>query len=114
MIARWKAVDAKPEEGKDRLCMWHVESDKKDKKQVTIFPESMYNTNQRKLFPLRYKLRFLFNVKDTIGIHGRDKSQKLLDRQADFIKMHRSVRAQVSKGRAMRIKEQDVWWQTES
>jgi hypothetical protein len=56
MTARWKAVDARPEEGNGRLRLWHVESDKKDKKQVTRFLESMYNTNQRKLFPLGYKL----------------------------------------------------------
>jgi hypothetical protein len=58
----------------------------------------MYNTNQRKLFPLGYKLRFLFNVKDSIGIHGMDKAQKLFDRQADFIKIHRSVRVPGVKG----------------
>jgi hypothetical protein len=52
----------------------------------------MYNTNQRKLFSLGYKLRFLFDVKDSIGIHAMNKAQKLFDRQADFIKIHRSVR----------------------
>jgi hypothetical protein len=51
----------------------------------------MYNTNQRTLFTLGYKLRFLFDVKDSIGIHGMDKSQKFFDRQADFIKIHRSI-----------------------
>jgi hypothetical protein len=69
--------------------VWHVESDEKYKKQVTRFLESMYNMNQKKLFPMGYKLRFRFDVKESIGIHGRDKSQKLLDRQADFIKIQR-------------------------
>jgi hypothetical protein len=78
--------------------MWHVETDEKDKKQVTIFLESMYNTNQRKLFPLGYTLSFIFYVKDYIGIHGMDKAQKLFDRQADFIKIHRSVRVPGVKG----------------
>jgi hypothetical protein len=68
-----------------------VESDEKGKKQVTIFLESMYNMNQRKLFTLAYTLRFLFDVKESIGVHGRDKAQKIFDRQADFIKIHRSV-----------------------
>jgi hypothetical protein len=58
----------------------------------------MYNTNQRKLFPLGYKLRFLFDVKDSIGIHGIYKAQKLCDRQADFIKIHRSFRVPGVKG----------------
>jgi hypothetical protein len=91
MTARWKAAKKMPEEGKEVLRLWHVESDKKDKKQVTRFLESMYNMNQRKLFPLGYKVRFLFDVKDSIGIHGKNKAQKLFDRQADFIKIHRSV-----------------------
>jgi hypothetical protein len=73
MTARWKAVRTIPEEGKEVLRLWHVETDDKDKQQVTIFLESMYNTNQQKLFPLRYKLRFLFDVKVLIGIHGMDK-----------------------------------------
>jgi hypothetical protein len=30
MTARWKSVDEKLEEGKERLRLWHVESDKKD------------------------------------------------------------------------------------
>jgi hypothetical protein len=63
----------------------------KDKKEVTRFLESMYNTNQSKLFPLGYKLRFLFDVKESIGIHGRDKAQKLLDPQVNVIKIHRYV-----------------------
>jgi ribosome-associated translation inhibitor RaiA len=58
----------------------------------------MCNTNQRKLFPLGYKLRFLFNLKESIRIHGKDKAQKLFDRQADFIKIHRSVRVPGVKG----------------
>jgi hypothetical protein len=66
IIARWEAGDEKPEKGKERLCLWHVESDGKDKKQVAL--ESMYNMNQRKLFPLGYKRRFLFDVKESIGI----------------------------------------------
>jgi hypothetical protein len=75
-----------------------VETDETDKKQVTRFLESMYNTNQRKLFPLGYKLRFIIDVKDSIGIHGMDKAQKLFDRQADFINIHRSVRVPGVKG----------------
>jgi hypothetical protein len=98
MTARWKAVDARPEEEKERLRLWHVESDEKDKQQVTRFLESMYNTNHRKLFPLGYKLRFLFNAKGSIGIHGRDKARKIFDRQADFIKINRSVRVPGVKG----------------
>jgi hypothetical protein len=74
MTARWKAAATRPEEGKERLRLWRVETDEKDKMQVTRFLESMYNTNQRKLFPLGYKLRFLFDVKESIGIHGRDKA----------------------------------------
>jgi hypothetical protein len=92
MTAIWKEVDARPEKGKERLRVWHVEIDEKDKKQVTRFLESMCNTNQRKIFPLEYKLLFLFDVKDSIGIHGRDKAQKLFDRHTDFIKIHTSVR----------------------
>jgi hypothetical protein len=78
--------------------MWYVESNEKDKNQVTRFLESMYNMNQRKLFPLGYKLRFIFNVKESIGIHGRDKAQKLFYRQADSTKIHRSVRVPGVKG----------------
>jgi hypothetical protein len=74
MTARWKAIITRPEEGEEILRLWHVETDEKDKKQVTRFMESMYNTNQRKLFPLGYKLSFLFDVKDSIGIHGMDKA----------------------------------------
>jgi predicted nucleic acid-binding Zn finger protein len=92
MTERWKSISTIPEEGKDILRLWHVETGEKDKKQVTRFLESMYNTNHRKLFPLGYKLCFLFNVKYSIGIHGMDKAKKLFDRQADFIKIHRSVR----------------------
>jgi hypothetical protein len=98
MTARWKAISTRPEEGKEIFRLWHVETDEKDKKQVTRFLESMYNTNQRKLFPLGYKLCFLFDVKDFIGIHGMDKAQKLFDRQANFIKIHRSVRVPGVKG----------------
>jgi hypothetical protein len=83
---------------KERLRLWYVESDEKNKNQVTRFLESMYNTDQRKLFPLGYKLRFLFDVKEYIVVHGRDKSQKLLDRKADFIKIHRYVRVPGVKG----------------
>jgi hypothetical protein len=75
-----------------------VETDEKDKKQVTRFLESMYNTYQRKLFTLGYKLSFIFDVKYSIGIHGIYKSQKLFDQQADFIKIHRSVRVPGVKG----------------
>jgi hypothetical protein len=91
MTARWKAISTIPEEGKEILRLWHVETDKRDKKQVTRFLESMYNTNQRKLFPLGYKLCFLFDVTDSIGVHGMDKSQKLFDLKAKFIKIHRSI-----------------------
>jgi hypothetical protein len=91
MTARWKAISTRPEEGWEILRLWHVETNEKDKQQVTRFLESMYNTNQRKLFPLGYKLRFLFDVKDSIGIHGMDKAQKLFDQQADFTKIHKSV-----------------------
>jgi hypothetical protein len=70
MTARWKAIITRPEEGKEFLRLYHVETDEKDKKQVTRFLESMYNTNQRNLFPLGYKLHFLFDVKDSIWIHG--------------------------------------------
>jgi hypothetical protein len=75
-----------------------VEYDEKDKRQDTKFLESMYNTNQRKLFQLGYKLRFIFDANESIGIPDRDKAQKLLDRQAGFIKIHRSVRAPGIKG----------------
>jgi hypothetical protein len=92
MTEIWKAISTRPEEGKEITRLWHVETDEKDKKQVTRFLESMYNTNQRKLFPLGYKLRFLFVVKDSIEIHGMDKAQHLFYRQADFIMIHRSVR----------------------
>jgi hypothetical protein len=98
MTARWKAFNTIPEEGKEVLRLWHVANDEKDKKQVTGFLESMYNTNQQTLFTLGYKLRFLFNLKDSSGIHGMDKAQKLFHRQADFIKIHRSVRVPGVKG----------------
>jgi hypothetical protein len=98
MIARWKSVDEKPEECKERLRLSNLESSKKGKKQVTRFLESMYNTNQRKLFPLGYKLRFLFYVKESIGIHGSNKAQKLFDIQADSIKIHISFRVPGVKG----------------
>jgi hypothetical protein len=98
MTARWKAISTISEEGKDIFRLWHVETTEKDKKQVTRFLESMYNTNQRKLFPLGYNLIFLFYVKDSIVIHVMDKSQKLFDRQADFIKIHRSIRGPGVKG----------------
>jgi hypothetical protein len=52
MTARWKVISKNPEGGKEILRRWHVETDEKDKKQVTRFLESMYNTNHRKLFPL--------------------------------------------------------------
>jgi hypothetical protein len=71
----WKAATTRPEEGNERR-LWHLETDEKAKKQVTKFLESMYNTNQRKLFPLGYKLHFIFDVKESIGIHVRDKAQK--------------------------------------
>jgi hypothetical protein len=77
MTARWKEISTGPEEEKEILRLWYVETDEKDKNQVTRFLESMYNTNQRKLFPLGYKLRFLFDVKDSIRIHGMDKAQKI-------------------------------------
>jgi hypothetical protein len=70
----------------------YVESDEKDKKHDTIFLESMYNTNQRMMLPLGYKLRFLFDVKESIGIHGRDKAKKLFYQQADCIKTRIYVR----------------------
>jgi hypothetical protein len=44
------------------------------------------------------KIRFLFDVKKSIGIHGMDKAQNLFDRQDDFIKIHRSVRVPGVKG----------------
>jgi hypothetical protein len=72
MTYRWKEVSTRPEEGKEVLRLWHVETGEKGKKQVTRFLESMYNTNQQKLFPLGYKIRFLFDVKDSISIHGMD------------------------------------------
>jgi hypothetical protein len=37
-------------------------------------------------------------VKDSIGIHGIDKAQKLFYQQAEFIKIHRSVRVPGVKG----------------
>jgi hypothetical protein len=61
MTSRWKAATTRPEEGKERLRLWHVESDEKDKNQVTRFLESLHNMNQRKLFSLGYKLRFLLD-----------------------------------------------------
>jgi hypothetical protein len=91
MAERWKAISTIPEEGKEVLRLWHVDSDEKDKTQITRFLKSMYNKNRRKLFPLGYKLCFLFDVKYSIGINGMDKAQKLFDQQADFIKIHRSV-----------------------
>jgi hypothetical protein len=98
MTARWKAISTRPEEGKEILRLWHVETDEKDKNQVTRFLESMYNINHRNLFPLGYKLCFLFDVKDSIGIHGMDKAQKLFYLQAEFIKIHRPVRVPGVKG----------------
>jgi hypothetical protein len=37
MTARWKAIITIPEEGKEILRLWHVETEEKDKKQVTRF-----------------------------------------------------------------------------
>jgi hypothetical protein len=93
-----KAIITRPEEGKEILRLWRVETDEKYKKQVTRFLEFMYNTNQRQLFPLGYKLCFLLYVKDSIGINVMYKAQKLFDRQADFINIHRSVRVPGVKG----------------
>jgi hypothetical protein len=87
MTARWKAVSTRAEEGKEVLRLWHVETDEMDKTQITRLLESMYNTNQQNMFPLRYKLY----VKYSIGVHGRDKAKKLFDLQADFIKIGISV-----------------------
>jgi hypothetical protein len=89
MTEKCKAISTRPEEGKEIFLMWYVET---NKKQATKFLESMYNTNQRKLFPLGYKLCLLFDVKESIGIHGRYNAQKLFDRQANFIKIHISIR----------------------
>jgi hypothetical protein len=50
------------------------------------------------LFPLGCKLCFLFDVKESIKIHGRDKAQKLFDRQSDVIKIHISVQVPGVKG----------------
>jgi hypothetical protein len=47
MTARWKAFNTRPEEGKEFLRMWHVETDEKDKNQVIRFLESMYNTPEK-------------------------------------------------------------------
>jgi hypothetical protein len=55
----------------------------------------MYNTSQRKLSPLGYKLRFLFDIKESFRILGRDK---------DILEF------QVLKGHIMRTKEQDAPW----
>jgi hypothetical protein len=98
ITATWKEVDIIPEEVKDRLSLWHVESDKKDKKQVTRLLESIYTKNQRNLFPLGYKLNFLFNIKDSIGIHGSDKVQNLFDQQADLTKIQIYVQVPGVKG----------------
>jgi hypothetical protein len=62
MTAIWRAISTRPEEGKEIIRLWYVETDEKHKTQITRFLELMYNTNQRKLFPLGYKLRFLFDV----------------------------------------------------
>jgi hypothetical protein len=48
ITSRWKSISTRPEEGKEILRLWYVETNEKDKKQVTRFLESMYNTNQRK------------------------------------------------------------------
>jgi hypothetical protein len=37
-------------------------------------------------------------VKDSIGINGMDKAQKIFDQKADFIKIHRFVRVPDVKG----------------
>jgi hypothetical protein len=66
MKAQWKEANARPERGKERLCLWHVKYEDKDKLQVTRFLEFMYNANHRKLFTLGYKLRFLFDDKELI------------------------------------------------
>jgi hypothetical protein len=74
----------------------------------------MYNTNQRKIFPLGYKLRFLFAVNESIGINGRDKAQKY------WIGKHISSRftdlcePRELKEHIMRINDMDVQWQTVS
>jgi hypothetical protein len=50
MTARWKAISTTPEEGKGILRLWHVETDEKDKNQVTRFLESMYNKTRESYF----------------------------------------------------------------
>jgi hypothetical protein len=111
ITARWKAISIITEEGKEILRLWHVESDEKDKKQVTRFLESMYNTNQRKVFPLGYKLHFLFDVKDSIGIHGMDKAKKLFIDKLTLSRFIDPFEFQVLKGHIMRIKYQGAHWQ---
>jgi hypothetical protein len=41
MTVRWETKSTRPEEGKEILRLWYVETDEKDKKQVTRFLESM-------------------------------------------------------------------------
>jgi hypothetical protein len=91
--------------------LWQVESNKKDKNKVTRFLEFTYKTNQRKLFPLGYKLRFLFDVKESIGMHGRDKAQRYLIDKLVLSKFIDMFEFQVSKGHIMGIKEQAAHWQ---
>jgi hypothetical protein len=111
MTAIWKAISTIPEEWKEILRLWHVETNEKDKKQVTRFLESMYNTNQRKLFPLGYKLSFLFDVKDSTGVHGMDKAQNSLIDKLTLSRFIDPLEFQGLKGRIIRIKEQGDHWQ---
>jgi hypothetical protein len=103
MKARWKAIRTRPEERKEVLLLWNVETDEKDKNQVTIFLESMYNTNHRKLFPLGYKLRLLFKGKNLLGsIEWIKHKSSLIDKLivSRFIDL---LESQVLKGRITRI-----------
>jgi hypothetical protein len=45
MTARCKRISTIPEEGKEVIWLWHVETDERDKKQVTRFLESTYKKN---------------------------------------------------------------------
>jgi hypothetical protein len=48
-------------------------------------------------------------VKESIGIHGRDKAQNIFDRQADFIEIHRSVQVPGVKGAYYEDKRAGCW-----
>jgi hypothetical protein len=104
MTERWKAVSTRPEEGKEVIRLWHVETDEKDKKQVFRLLESMYNTNQRKLLPMGYKSASSSMLKTLLGSMEWIKHKSSLIYKLMLSRFVDMFEFQVLKGCIMRIK----------